>query len=375
LVYLDYNSTTPVDESVLKEMLPFFSQHFGNASSQTHPFGWYAKNAVSNARKQVADFIGAEESEIIFTSGATESINLALKGVYEIYKSKGNHIITCKSEHKAVLDTCAYLEEIGARITYLDVDYEGRIDLEQLTESFTEQTILVSIMAANNETGVLQDIEKIGEITHQHNAIFFSDTTQFAGKLPLDVNELGIDLCTISAHKLYGPKGAGALFIRRKNPRVSILPLFHGGGHEFEKRSGTLNVPGIVGLGKACEIAQNDFWEINGNLSKLRGNIEHQLLEIPNLRINGSTRHRLYNTSNIFFPPLPNGDSVFSHIKNDYAISLGSACTSNNPSPSHVLSAMNIDKNEIQNCIRISLGKMTNISEIESFITKILSIY
>ena len=220
----------------------------------------------------------------MFTSGSTEAINIALKGVFEAYKSKGNHIITCKTEHKAVLDTCAYLEEQGASITYLGVDREGRIDLDELNNSFTPKTILVAIMAANNETGVIQDLERISEITHQHNALFFSDTTQMAGKLPIDVNELGIDLCCISAHKLYGPKGIGALYVRRKDPRVSLIPLLHGGGHENGKRSGTLNVPGIVGLGKACEIAQKEFWDNNGHISKVRGYIEHQLLEIPGFK-------------------------------------------------------------------------------------------
>jgi cysteine desulfurase len=296
MIYLDYNSTTPVDERVLAEMLPFFTEHFGNANSNTHALGWYAQGAIDKARQQVANFIGAETSEIVFTSGATEAINMALKGVFEAYQTKGNHIITCKTEHKAVLDTCTYLEEKGADITYLNVDREGRIDLDELKESLTNKTILVAIMAANNETGVLQDLEKIAEITHQNDSIFFSDTTQMAGKLPIDVNEIGLDMCCISAHKLYGPKGIGALYIRRKNPRINLIPLFHGGGHENNKRSGTLNVTGIVGLGKACEIAQNEFWDNNMHISKVRGYLEHQLLEIPNLTINGSTKYRIYNT-------------------------------------------------------------------------------
>jgi cysteine desulfurase len=375
MVYLDYNSTTPVDERVLAEMLPFFSEHFGNASSNTHPLGWYAKGAIEKARQQVADFIGSESSEIIFTSGSTEAINMALKGVFEAYQTKGNHIITCKTEHKAVLDTCAFLEEKGAIITYLNVDREGRIDLDELKESITDKTILVAIMAANNETGVLQDLEKISEITHLHNAIFFSDTTQMAGKLPIDVNEMGLDLCCISAHKLYGPKGVGALYIRRKNPRVNIIPLFHGGGHENGKRSGTLNVTGIVGLGKACAIAKTDFWNDNMNISKIRGYLEHQLLEIPDLRINGSTRYRLYNTSNLYFPKLKDGSSVFSHIKNQYAVSLGSACTSANAEPSHVLIAMGLEKEESENCIRFSFGKKSQKEDVEKLVELILSLY
>jgi len=375
MVYLDYNSTTPVDERVLAEMLPFFTEHFGNASSNTHPLGWYAHGAIDKARLQVANFIGAESSEIIFTSGATEAINMALKGVFEAYQSKGNHIITCKTEHKAVLDTCAYLEEKGASITYLNVDREGRIDLDELKESLTNKTILVAIMAANNETGVLQDLEKISEITHQQEAIFFSDTTQMAGKLPIDVNEMGLDLCCISAHKLYGPKGVGALYIRRKNPRVNLIPLFHGGGHENGKRSGTLNITGIVGLGKACEIAQNEFWDNNMHISKVRGYLEHQLLEINNLRINGSTRYRLYNTSNIYFPLLKDGGSVFSKIKSKYAVSLGSACTSAHNEPSHVLMAMGLEKDEANHSIRFSFGKKSQKQEVEELAKLILSLY
>ena len=375
MVYLDYNSTTPVDEKVLAEMLPYFTEHFGNASSNTHALGWYAQGAIEKARQQVADFIGAETSEIVFTSGATEAINMALKGVFEAYQTKGNHIITCKTEHKAVLDTCAYLEEKGATITYLNVDREGRIDLDELKQSFTDKTILVAIMAANNETGVLQDLEKISEITHLHEAIFFSDTTQIAGKLPIDVNEMGLDLCCISAHKLYGPKGVGALYIRRKNPRVNLIPLFHGGGHENAKRSGTLNVTGIVGLGKACEIAKSDFWDDNMNISKIRGYLEHQLLEISDLRINGSTRYRLYNTSNLYFPKLKDGSTVFSKIKSQYAVSLGSACTSAQAEPSHVLMAMGLEKEESEGCIRFSFGKKSQKEDVEKLAELILSLY
>lgn len=375
MIYLDHNATTPVDEKVLNEMLPFFSQHFGNASSINHALGWFTQGAVDKARSQVATFLGAEDSEIIFTSGATEAINMALKGVFETYKTKGNHIITCKTEHKAVLDTCNYLEEKGAIITYLNVDKEGRIDLEELKQSFTKNTILVAIMAANNETGVLQDIEKISAITHDNNAIFFSDTTQLAGKLRMDVNEMGIDICCLSAHKLYGPKGVGAIYIRRKNPRVSLIPLLHGGGQENNKRGGTLNVTGIVGLGKACEIAQLELWDNNAHISKIRGYLEHQLLEIQGLRINGSTKYRLYNTSNIFFPPLKDGSTIFSKIKHHYAVSLGSACSSSISEPSHVLKAMQLNKEEINHSIRFSLGKNNQKEEIIKLVEFILSLY
>jgi cysteine desulfurase len=375
LIYLDYNATTPVDERVLAEMLPFFSEHFGNANSSTHEFGWYASGAIEKARQQVAHFIEAEPSEIIFTSGATEGINMALKGIFEAYKSKGNHIITTQTEHKAVLDTCDYLQELGAEITYLKVDREGRIDLDELKASFTPKTILVSVIAANNETGVLQDLEKISEITHQHETIFFSDTTQLAGKLPIDVNDMGIDVCCISGHKLFATKGVGALYVRRKNPRVNLIPLFHGGSQENGKRSGTLNVPSIVGLGKACEIAKAEFWENNAHISKIRGYLEHQLLEVPELRINGSTRYRLYNTSNIYFPKLKNGDSLFSHLKSKYAIALGSACTSATTESSHVLKAMGLSKEEAENSIRFSLSKYNTKEEMEGLVNFIFELY
>ena len=375
MIYLDYNATTPVDERVLTEMLPFFSEHFGNANSSTHEFGWYASGAIEKARQQVASFIEAEPSEIIFTSGATEGINMALKGIFEAYKSKGNHIITTQTEHKAVLDTCDYLQELGAETTYLKVDREGRIDLDELKASFTPKTILVSVIAANNETGVLQDLEKISEITHQHEAIFFSDTTQLAGKLPIDVNDLGIDVCCISGHKLFAPKGVGALYVRRKNPRVNLTPLFHGGSQENGKRSGTLNVPSIVGLGKACEIAKAEFWENNAHISKIRGYLEHQLLEVPELRINGSTRYRLYNTSNIYFPKLKNGDSLFSQLKSKYAVALGSACTSATTKSSHVLKAMDLSKEEAENSIRFSLSKYNSKEEMEGLVNFIFELY
>lgn len=375
LNYFDYNATTPVDKRVLEEMLPYFSDHFGNAASNTHAFGWYAQGAVEKARQQVADLINAEATEIVFTSGSTEAINLALKGVFEAYRSKGNHIVTFQTEHKAVLDTCAYLEEQGATVTYLPVDREGRIDLNELKNSITPQTILVSIMAANNETGVLQDLEAIGTICREREVLFFSDTTQIAGKLPIDVQDMKLDLCCLSAHKLYGPKGIGALYVRRKGPRVSLIPLIHGGGHENGKRSGTLNVPGIVGLGKACEIAKAEFWDNNGAISKIRAYLEHQLLEIPGLTINGSTRHRLYNTSNLYFPALKDGSNLFSHIKNSYAVSLGSACTSAKAEPSHVLKAMGLAKQEAENSVRFSFGTGNTIKEVEEASKHILSLY
>lgn len=376
MVYLDYNATTPVSDEVLEAMLPYFTEYFGNSSSTTHEFGWKAQAGVEKARAQVANFIGAEASEITFTSGATEAINMAIKGIFRAYQTKGKHIITCQTEHKAVLDVCAYLEEYeGAKISYLAVDREGRIDLDDLKNAFTPETILVAIMAANNETGVIQDLENISAITHQHEAIFFSDTTQMAGKLSLDVNELGIDACCISGHKLYAPKGVGALYLRRKNPRVSIIPLIHGGGHENGKRSGSLNVPGIVALGKACELAAKNYWDLSTEVSKLRAYLEHQLLEIPDLRINGSTRYRLYNTSNLYFPPLKDGSSLFSVIKLKYAVSLGSACNSANNEASHVLTAMRITSEDAKHCIRFSFGKNSQKEDVEKLCEFILSQY
>lgn len=375
-IYIDYNSTTPVDERVLANMLPYFTEYFGNSASSTHAYGWQAEAAIEKAREQVARFINAEPSEIVFTSGATESINTAIKGIFFAYQTKGNHIITCKTEHKAVLDVCDFLEkEHHAEITYLDVDREGRIDLDDLKNAFKPNTILVSIMAANNETGVIQDVEKISEITHLHDALFFSDTTQLAGKLPIDVIDMGIDSCCISSHKLYGPKGAGALFLKRKNPRVTIIPLLHGGSHEGGKRSGSVNVPAVVGFGKACEIAQTEYWDNNMEISKIRGYLEHQLLEVNDLRINGSTRYRLYNTSNIYFPPLPNGEKVFTAIKDKYAVSLGSACNSNQTKPSHVLTAMGISKSEAEQCIRFSFGNKSQKKDAEDLASLILSLY
>jgi cysteine desulfurase len=267
------------------------------------------------------------------------------------------------------------LKELGVEITYLKVDREGRIDLDELKASFTPKTILVSIIAANNETGVIQDLEKISEIIHQHEAIFFTDTTQLAGKLPIDVNDMGIDVCCMSGHKLFAPKGVGALYVRRKNPRVNLIPLFHGGSQEHGKRSGTLNVPSIVGLGKACEIAKINFWENNAHISKIRGYLEHQLLEVPELRINGSTRYRLYNTANIYFPKLKNGDRVFSHLKSKYAVSLGSACTSATTENSHVLKAMGLSKEESENSIRFSLSTYNTKEEMEGLVNFIFELY
>ena len=371
IIYFDNNATTKVDERVLETMLPYFSEHYGNASSKMHEFGWTADVAVEKAREQVANLIGAEPNEIIFTSGATESVNTALKGIYKAYKTKGNHIITVATEHKAVLDTCGYLNEEGAEITYLNVDKEGLIDLGELKSSIKPNTILISVMAANNETGVIQPLEEISAIAKEHKIIFFSDATQFVGKMQLDVNDLGIDCLSLSAHKFYGPKGIGALYIRRKNPRVNVISLLHGGAQENNRRAGTLNVPLIVGLGKACEIAKAEMWDNNTEVSKLRAYFEHQILEIAGLRINGSTKNRLYNTSNITFP----GAVDIKSLLTKFAFSSGSACSTGSAEPSHVLKAMGLANDDIKNSYRFSFGKFNALDEVKQLTKHLLSAF
>jgi len=364
MIYLDYNATTPVDKRVLEAMLPYFTEKFGNAASRTHSFGWVAEDAVKTARLQVADLINCLDQEIIFTSGATEAINLAIKGVWENYQVKRKHIITVKTEHKAVLDTCAALEKKGARITYLSVDRVGRIDLEELKKEISDETILVAVMYANNETGVIQPIKEISTITHQHNAIFFCDATQVVGKINVDVEDEHIDLMCMSAHKFYGPKGIGALYVRRKNPRVALFPQIDGGGHERGLRSGTLNVTGIVGFGKACEIAKEEMWLDATRISQLRIQLEQSLCNFPDVFINGSTKDRLFNTTNICFRG-KRSESVINKIPN-IAVAMGSACTSATAAPSHVLKAMGLTDEESYASIRFSLGKYTTHEEIVS---------
>lgn len=370
LIYLDNNATTKMDERVLEAMLPFFTKNYGNASSKLHAYGWEAEAAVDKAREQVAGLIGAEPNEIVFTGGATESINMALYGIYRAYKTKGNHIITVKTEHKAVLDTCRFLEEQeGAEITYLNVDKEGLISIDDLQKSIRPDTVLISIMAANNETGVIQPIEQIGEIAREHKVLFFSDTTQYIGKMLLDVSETPIDVLCLSAHKMHGPKGVGAIYLKRKNPRVSCLPFIYGGGQESGRRAGTLNVPGIVGLGMCAQLAKGEIWETNTHVSKIRAYLEHQLLEIPGLRINGSTRTRLYNTSNITFPE---GIKIKELLKT-YAFSSGSACTSGSGELSHVLRAMGLADEEIKNSYRFSFSKYNTLDEVKSLVLHLMS--
>ena len=344
--------------------------HFGNAASKTHALGWQAEAATDKARQQVAEFISSEKEEIIFTSGSTESCNLAIKGVFQKYQAKGHHIITVATEHKAVLDTYAALEKQGALVTYLPVSPEGLLDLDELRKAITTQTILVCVMLANNETGVIQPIQGIAEIVHAHKSILFCDATQAAGKMNIDVNELGADLLCLSAHKFYGPKGIGALYIRRKNPRVVLQEQIDGGGHERGLRSGTLNVPAIVGLGKACELVQNEIWDTNAHVSALRAKIEHQLLDIPGVRINGSTRYRLYNTANICFSGIP-ADQLISKINHKICVAAGSACTSALAQPSHVLEAMGLTKEDCYSSIRFSIGKQNTAQEINNCISLI----
>lgn len=366
-IYLDYNATTPVDKRVLEVMLPYFTENFGNASSRTHSFGWLAEDAVKIARQQVAELINCLEQEIVFTSGSTEAINFAIKGVWENYQFKGKHIVTVKTEHKAVLDCCAFLEKRGAKITYLSVDREGLIDLDELKSALSSETILVAVMYANNETGVIQPIKKIADLVHANNSILLCDATQAAGKITIDVEEEHIDLMCVSAHKMYGPKGVGALYIRRKGPRVSLFPQMHGGGHERGLRSGTLNVTGIVGLGKACELAKEEMWEDAIRVSKLRTKLEQLLCETENVFINGSTKHRLFNTTNITFQGI-RSESLINKIPN-IAVALGSACTSALAQPSHVLKAMGLNDDDSFSSIRFSLGKYTTEAEINEAIS------
>ena len=370
-VYLDYNATTPCDEEVLQAMLPYFTKDFGNAASRTHAFGWKAGEAVEYAREQVADLIGADKSEIIFTSGATESDNLALKGIYEAYASKGNHIITTVIEHKAVLDACKHLEKLGAEITYLPVSREGLIDLEQLEHAIRTTTILISVMYANNEIGVIPEVKAIGEIAKKNNIIFFSDATQAIGKIKVNVQNDGIDLLALSSHKIYGPKGTGALYVRRKNPRVKIAAQIDGGGHERAMRSGTLNVPGIVGLGKACVMSNQRLLKESNHINRLRNKLEKGLLDIEESYVNGSTTSRLPNTTNMAFKNVE-GNALMIGLQKNIAVSSGSACTSASLEPSYVLKALQLDDELAKSSLRFSLGRYTKEEEIDFVIKQVV---
>jgi cysteine desulfurase len=362
-VYLDNNATTPMDPRVLDAMVPYFVQKFGNAASRNHAFGWVAEEAVDYAREQVAKLIGANEKEIIFTSGATESDNLAIKGVFEMYKEKGNHVITTVTEHKAVLDTCKHIEQLGARVTYLPVKEDGLVDLAVLEAAMTPETILVSIMYGNNEIGVIQPVKEIAAIAHKHGALFMTDATQAVGKIPVDVIADDIDLLALSAHKMYGPKGVGALYVRRKNPRVKVTAQMDGGGHERGMRSGTLNVPGIVGLGKACEIARLEMADEAVRLSKLRDKLEKALTVLEESYVNGNVEHRLPHVANISFKYVE-GEGLMMAMK-DLAVSSGSACTSASLEPSYVLKSLGLSDDLAHSSIRFGLGRFTTEEEID----------
>lgn len=362
-VYMDYHATTPCDPRVLEAMMPYFNQHFGNPSSKGHAFGWYAEEAVQIAREQLALLIHARPEEIIFTSGATESVNLAIKGIYEILSGKGKHIITLSTEHRAVLDTCYHLEKQGADVSYLPVSSEGLVDVENLRSAIRADTVLIAVMYANNETGVLQPIKAISEIARNYGIYFFSDATQALGKINVDVEQDGIDLLACSAHKLYGPKGAGALFVRRKNPRVRLSPQLDGGGQERGFRSGTLNVPGIVGFGKAAFLAASEMNNYIPEVTVLRDKLEKGLLQIEGTELNGHFINRLPTVTNISF-----GHSGSLNLPGllgkELAVSSGSACHTANPEPSHVLKAMGRSDEMSFRALRFSLGKYNTAEEV-----------
>ena len=362
-IYLDNNATTQMDPRVFEAMKPYFLEIYGNAASKSHPFGWAAEEAVDYARGQVASLIGASEKEIIFTSGATESNNLAIKGVFEMYASKGNHIITLSTEHKAVLDACKHLEKLGAEVTYLSVGYDGMIDPAVIEAAIKPNTILVTVMYGNHELGVVQKITEIGAICKKHGVLFHSDATQAVGKIPVDVLADHIDLMSFTAHKMYGPKGVGALYVRRKNPRVKVTAQMDGGGHERGMRSGTLNVTGIVGFGKACEIAKTDMAEESTRLSGMRDRLERELLTLEESYLNGNKEYRLPHTTNISFKYVE-GEGLMMGVK-DVAVSSGSACTSASLEPSYVLKSLGLDDELAHSSLRFGLGRFTTEAEID----------
>jgi len=363
-IYLDNNATTPMDPRVLEAMLPYFVEKFGNAASRNHSFGWVAEEAVDYAREQVAKLINADPKEIIFTSGATEGDNLGIKGVYEMYASKGNHIITCTTEHKAVLDTCKHIEQLGGQVTYLPVQRDGLIDLAALEAAITDKTILIAIMYGNNEIGVVQPMKAISAIARKHGVLLFTDGTQAVGKIPVDVIADGIDLMAFTAHKMYGPKGVGALYVRRKNPRVKVTAQMDGGGHERGMRSGTLNVPGIVGLGKACELCMHEMEAESKRLSTLRDKIENALMEIEETYLNGHKEHRLPHTTNISFKYVE-GEGLMMGFNKNIALSSGSACTSASLEPSYVLKALGLGDDLAHSSLRIGLGRYTTEAQVD----------
>ena len=372
-IYMDNHATTPLDPRVLETMMPYLTGIFGNAASRNHSFGWEAEAAVEKAREQIAKLIGATSKEIIFTSGATESDNLALKGIAEMYRERGNHIITQVTEHKAILDTCKRLEKNGYRVTYLPVKADGLIDLEDLKRAIDEKTILVSIMAANNEIGVLQPIREIGKICREKSVLFHTDAVQSVGKVPIDVNADFIDVLSLSGHKIYGPKGVGALYVRRRNPRVQIAAQIDGGGHERGMRSGTLNVPGIIGLGKACEIAQTEMDSEAAYLRNLRDRLKAKLeAALDYVHVNGSWEHRLPGNLNMSFVYVE-GESLLMGI-NDIAVSSGSACTSATLEPSYVLKALGLGDDVAHSSIRFGLGRFNTVAEVDYVAAKVIDV-
>jgi cysteine desulfurase len=363
-IYLDNNATTPCDPRVVDAMIPYFTQNFGNAASRNHSFGWIAEEAVDYAREQVAKLIGADPKEIIFTSGATEADNLAIKGVFEMYAQKGNHIITAVTEHKAVLDACHHVEKLGGSVTYLPVDNEGLINLQELENAITDKTILVAIMYANNEVGTIQPMKAISEICKRKGTLLFSDATQAVGKIPVNVLADGIDLMAFTAHKMYGPKGVGALYVRRKNPRVKVTAQMDGGGHERGMRSGTLNVPGIVGFGKACELCLTDMESDTARIVKLRDKLESALTTIEESYVNGCVKSRLPHVSNISFKYVE-GEGLMMGFNKNIAVSSGSACTSASLEPSYVLKALGLGDDLAHSSLRFGLGRFTVEADID----------
>ncbi len=364
LIYLDNNSTTPCDPRVVEAMLPYFFEHHGNAASRNHPFGWAAEEAVDYAREQIAKLIGADEKEVIFTSGATESNNLALKGIFEMYAGKGNHIITAKTEHKAILDTCKRLEKEGGEVTYLDVQSDGIIDLAALEAAIRPTTVLVSIMWANNETGVIQDMKAIGDICAKHGVLLHSDATQAVGKIPVNARETGVHLMSFTGHKMYGPKGVGVLYVSRKNPRVKVTAQMDGGGHERGMRSGTLNVPGIVGMGKAAEIARLEMQQDTARLSKLRDKLQTELMKMEEVYVNGNEKSRMPHVTNLSFKHVE-GEGLMMTFNQNIAVSSGSACTSASLEPSYVLVALGLGDDLAHSSIRFSLGRFTTEEDVD----------
>ncbi|MCE7066715.1 cysteine desulfurase family protein [Dyadobacter sp. CY326] len=363
-VYLDNNATTPMDPLVLEEMLPFFLEKFGNAASRTHSFGWEAEEAVDIARENVAALIGAHPQEIVFTSGATEAVNLAIKGIWESKTTEKRHIITVSTEHKAVLDTCKHIEKVGGAVTYLPVQTDGIINLEDLKAAIRPDTLLIAVMYANNETGVIQPIRQIGAIAKEHGILFFTDASQALGKIAINVQADDIDLLACSAHKLYGPKGVGALYVRKKNPAVALTAQIDGGGHERSMRSGTLNVPGVVAFGKACEISNEKLTKESERLASLRDRFENQLITLPNVVINGNHTQRLPHATNISFHNI-DGEKLIFEAANDIAFSRSSACTSATLEPSYVLKAMGLSDELIHNTFRFSLGRFSTEEQVD----------